>query len=81
MHESRAPTLRATYRLQLHAGFTLRDATAVVPYLDELGISHVYASPIPETREPHIAALVTRAGLECMCHPNCTGTPFAHGKL
>ena len=50
MHESRAPTLRATYRLQLHAGFTLRDATAVVPYLHELGISHVYASPILAAR-------------------------------
>jgi malto-oligosyltrehalose synthase len=50
MHESRAPTLRATYRLQLHAGFTLRDATAVVPYLHELGISHLYASPILAAR-------------------------------
>jgi (1->4)-alpha-D-glucan 1-alpha-D-glucosylmutase len=50
MHESHAPTLRATYRLQLHAGFTLRDATAVVPYLDDLGISHLYASPILAAR-------------------------------
>ncbi|MCU6453725.1 malto-oligosyltrehalose synthase [Sphingomonas sp. A2-49] len=37
---------RATYRLQLHAGFTFADAAALVPYLDALGISHVYASPI-----------------------------------
>ena len=37
---------RATYRLQLHAGFTFADAEAVVPYLADLGISHVYASPI-----------------------------------
>jgi (1->4)-alpha-D-glucan 1-alpha-D-glucosylmutase len=36
----------ATYRLQLHAGFTLRDAKAVLPYLAELGITHVYCSPI-----------------------------------
>jgi (1->4)-alpha-D-glucan 1-alpha-D-glucosylmutase len=50
MHESRAPVLRATYRVQLHAGFTLRDATAVVPYLHELGISHLYASPILAAR-------------------------------
>src|SRR2546430_1089446 len=50
MHQSRAPTLRATYRLQLHAGFTLRDATAVIPYLHALGISHVYASPILAAR-------------------------------
>jgi (1->4)-alpha-D-glucan 1-alpha-D-glucosylmutase len=35
----------ATYRLQLHAGFTLRDAAAIVPYLARLGISHVYCSP------------------------------------
>lgn len=36
---------RATYRLQLNAAFTLRDATALVPYLASLGISHVYCSP------------------------------------
>ena len=35
----------ATYRLQLHPGFTLDDAAGVVPYLAELGISHVYLSP------------------------------------
>jgi (1->4)-alpha-D-glucan 1-alpha-D-glucosylmutase len=34
-----------TYRLQLHAGFTLRDAERVLPYLAELGVSHVYVSP------------------------------------
>lgn len=38
--------LRATYRLQLHAGFTFADAEAAVPYLAELGISHLYLSPI-----------------------------------
>lgn len=37
---------RATYRLQFHKGFTLRDATELVPFLEELGISHVYASPL-----------------------------------
>ncbi|HEV3182373.1 MAG TPA: malto-oligosyltrehalose synthase [Steroidobacteraceae bacterium] len=36
---------RATYRLQLNAGFTFRDATAIVPYLAALGVSHVYCSP------------------------------------
>lgn len=36
----------ATYRLQFHAGFTFADATAIVPYLARLGVSHVYASPI-----------------------------------
>ncbi|MFA9430048.1 malto-oligosyltrehalose synthase [Egicoccus sp. AB-alg2] len=34
-----------TYRLQLHAGFTFRDAADQVPYLAELGVSHVYLSP------------------------------------
>ena len=38
--------LRATYRLQFHAAFTFADATALVPYLDRLGISHLYASPL-----------------------------------
>ncbi|MCU1452597.1 MAG: treY [Acidimicrobiales bacterium] len=37
--------LRATYRLQLHAGFGFRDALAIVPYLRDLGISHLYLSP------------------------------------
>jgi (1->4)-alpha-D-glucan 1-alpha-D-glucosylmutase len=37
---------RATYRLQLHSGFTLDDAAGVVPYLARLGVSHVYSSPI-----------------------------------
>jgi (1->4)-alpha-D-glucan 1-alpha-D-glucosylmutase len=39
-------TPRATYRLQLHAEFTFADAEALVPYLSDLGVSHVYASPI-----------------------------------
>ncbi|HEU4613026.1 MAG TPA: alpha-amylase family glycosyl hydrolase, partial [Kofleriaceae bacterium] len=40
------PEPRATYRLQLHAGFTFSDAADAVPYLAELGISHLYLSPI-----------------------------------
>ena len=35
----------ATYRLQMHAGFTFADAAAQVPYLAALGVSHVYFSP------------------------------------
>jgi (1->4)-alpha-D-glucan 1-alpha-D-glucosylmutase len=42
---ARAIIPRATYRIQLNASFTFRDATALVPYLAELGISHVYCSP------------------------------------
>ena len=41
---------RATYRLQFHRGFTFADATALVDYLDALGISHIYASPILKAR-------------------------------
>ena len=36
---------RATYRVQLNKTFTLADATALVPYLAALGVSHVYCSP------------------------------------
>ena len=42
--------IRATYRLQFHRHFTFRDATALVPYLAALGVSHVYASPIMKAR-------------------------------
>ena len=44
------PPLRATCRLQLNADFDLRAARAVVPYLERLGVSHVYASPVLESR-------------------------------
>src|SRR4051794_26418497 len=40
---ARIPT--ATYRLQFHKGFTFEQASALVDYLRELGISHLYASP------------------------------------
>ena len=40
----------STYRLQFHAGFTFRDACAIVPYLSELGITHCYASPYLKAR-------------------------------
>ncbi len=38
----------ATYRVQIHADFTLRDALDLVPYLSSLGISHLYLSPVFE---------------------------------
>ncbi len=38
--------VRATVRLQLHAGFTLVDAAAQLDYYAALGISHMYLSPI-----------------------------------
>lgn len=36
---------RATYRIQLHSGFTLDDARTLLDYYDALGISHLYCSP------------------------------------
>ena len=46
----RKTTPRATYRCQFHNGFGFRDATAIVPYLHALGISHIYASPVWHAR-------------------------------
>ena len=46
-----SPVLRATQRLQFHAGFTLDDARAQVPYFARMGISHLYASPLLTARE------------------------------
>lgn len=40
----------ATYRLQFNADFTFMDAVAIVPYLKDLGVTHVYASPIQKAR-------------------------------
>ncbi|MDM0043366.1 malto-oligosyltrehalose synthase [Variovorax dokdonensis] len=46
----RARIPRATYRLQLHKDFDFDAAGAVVPYLAQLGVSHVYCSPIQRAR-------------------------------
>ncbi|MGA9991664.1 MAG: malto-oligosyltrehalose synthase [Thiobacillaceae bacterium] len=40
----------ATYRLQLNCDFSLRRATELVAYLDELGVSHLYLSPFLKAR-------------------------------
>jgi maltooligosyltrehalose synthase len=39
-------TPAATYRLQLRPEFGFRDAAEIVPYLADLGISHIYCSPV-----------------------------------
>ena len=41
----------STYRLQFTADFGFRDAAAMLPYLQELGIDTVYASPIFHARQ------------------------------
>ena len=42
--------LRATYRLQLTSSFGFASARALVPYLRDLGISHLYLSPSFQAR-------------------------------
>ncbi|MDQ6807587.1 MAG: malto-oligosyltrehalose synthase, partial [Actinomycetota bacterium] len=42
--------MRATYRLQLTAGFGFEQARELVSYLSGLGISHLYLSPIMQAR-------------------------------
>jgi (1->4)-alpha-D-glucan 1-alpha-D-glucosylmutase len=43
--QSRRTAPLATYRLQFNGQFTLLDGAAIAPYLADLGVSHVYASP------------------------------------
>ncbi len=43
-------TPRATLRLQFHRGFTFADARRHVGWMADLGVSHVYASPIAAAR-------------------------------
>jgi (1->4)-alpha-D-glucan 1-alpha-D-glucosylmutase len=42
--------VRATYRLQLRPGFGFSEARELVPYLRDLGISHLYLSPALQAR-------------------------------
>src|ERR1044071_9015397 len=41
----------ATYRIQFNAGFTFEDARRIVPYLAQLGITDLYASPLLRPRK------------------------------
>ncbi|HEX2092065.1 MAG TPA: malto-oligosyltrehalose synthase [Longimicrobiaceae bacterium] len=40
----------STYRIQFNHGFTFRDGAELVPYLAELGVSDLYASPYLQAR-------------------------------
>ena len=45
------PDFRCTYRIQLTAGFGFRAAReVVVPYVRDLGASHLYLSPVLQAR-------------------------------
>ena len=39
----------STYRIQFHKGFTFADFERIIPYIEKLGISTIYASPIFES--------------------------------
>src|SRR5271166_4177336 len=55
-----------SYRLQLHAGFTLDAARKILPYLAQLGVSHVYLSPclqaVPGSQHGYDVADPSRIG-------------------
>lgn len=40
----------STYRVQLNPSFRFKDLEGIVPYLKNLGISDIYASPILESK-------------------------------
>ena len=44
------PPMTATYRLQLQPDFGFAEVEGLLPYLRDLGVSHVYLSPITEAR-------------------------------
>lgn len=44
-------TPTATYRIQLNNAFDFQDLKNVLPYLSQLGISHIYASPIFQAKK------------------------------
>ncbi|HET7408999.1 MAG TPA: malto-oligosyltrehalose synthase, partial [Paracoccaceae bacterium] len=46
-----APLPTATYRLQFRGGMDFARAASIVPYLRDLGISHLYASPLFQATE------------------------------
>ena len=53
------PLPESTYRLQFHAGFTFRDAIEIIPYLRDLGVTHVYVSPYLKARAGSTATDMT----------------------
>jgi (1->4)-alpha-D-glucan 1-alpha-D-glucosylmutase len=66
---------RATYRLQLHQDFPFAAAAALAPYLEALGVSHVYCSPYLQ------AAPGSRHGYDVVDHAQVNeelGGPAAH---
>ena len=48
-YQTRRP-ISSTYRLQFHKGFPFREGERLADYLSDLGVSHVYSSPILKAR-------------------------------
>jgi (1->4)-alpha-D-glucan 1-alpha-D-glucosylmutase len=74
--EEMAP--RATYRVQLHAGFGFDDVAAISGYLADLGVSHVYCSPYLQ------AAAGSTHGYDVVDHRRLNGElggPEAFGRM
>src|SRR3954471_12688667 len=68
----------STYRVQLTGEFGFDDAAAVVPYLAELGVSHLYCSPYLQ------AAPGSNHGYDVVDHARLNeelGGEAAHGRL
>jgi (1->4)-alpha-D-glucan 1-alpha-D-glucosylmutase len=68
----------ATYRVQLHAGFTFDDAADIAGYLADLGVSHLYCSPYLQ------AAAGSTHGYDVVDHSRLNaelGGVAAHGRL
>ena len=62
MSEREITVPRATYRLQLNKDFTFNDAAALAPYIAELGVSHVYLSPVLKARRGSVVKVISRRG-------------------
>ena len=67
--------MTSTYRLQLHAGFTFGDAEGVVPYLGELGVTHLYLSPVLQ------AVAQSAHGYDVLDHTRVSGDLGGHDGL
>jgi len=70
--------IRATYRLQLRPELGFDEAAAIVPYLADLGVSHVYCSPYLQ------AARGSTHGYDVVDHGRVNdelGGPDAHARF
>lgn len=72
------PVPLATYRIQIHAGFGFDDTAAIADYLQALGVSHLYSSPVLQ------AGKGSTHGYDVMNHHQVSkelGGPEGHARL